>query len=73
MKEKNEKSLIERINGVDIYAVKDDNGKEIVPLKPICSALGVSYSSQVQKVQSHPNILFSCVAEQHNWCRRKAI
>lgn len=54
MKEKNEKILIERINGVDIYAVKDDNGKEIVPLKPICSALGVSYSSQVQKVQSHP-------------------
>ena len=54
MKQKNEKILIERINGVDIYAVKDDNGKEIVPVKPICQAIGVHPNPQLSKIKEHP-------------------
>lgn len=53
-KEKTERILIERINGVDIYAVKDENGKELVPIKPICEALRVLPHGQQDKIKSHP-------------------
>lgn len=53
MKEKTEMILIQRINGVDIYAVKDETGKEFVPVKPVCQAIGVQHARQIQKLQEH--------------------
>ncbi len=44
---------IGKINGVEIYAVKDEKGKDLVPIKPICQALGVNTPGQIQKIQSH--------------------
>ena len=54
MKEKTEKILIERINGVEIYAVKDDNKQILVPIRPICEAIGVSFQGQHNKLKEDP-------------------
>ena len=42
--------LISRINGVEILTVERD-GEIYVPIKPICAALGVNYSTQLEKIQ----------------------
>jgi len=41
------------INGVKITAV-DDHSTQLVPIRPICEALGVNYSSQYEKLKEHP-------------------
>ena len=41
------------INGVEISAVSDENGKIFVPVKPICDAIGVAYQTQHLKLQDH--------------------
>lgn len=41
--------LITRINDVDIFLI--DNEEKLVPIRPICDALGVDYKSQYQKLK----------------------
>lgn len=43
--------LITKINGVDIVTV-DCNGEIFVPIKPICQAVMVNYTTQLEKLQS---------------------
>ncbi len=53
-KEKTENRLsIGRINGVDIYAVTDENNNVFVPVKPICDAIGIAYERQYSKLKEH--------------------
>ena len=40
---------VAKINNVDILVI--ENGEKRVPLKPICEALGILFSSQLQKVK----------------------
>lgn len=46
-----EKQLIRRINGIEIYAENLD-GEVIIPIKPICTALGIAYQSQHEKLKT---------------------
>lgn len=48
-----ESKTITRINGVDIPAVVE-NGETYLPIKPICQAIGVNYTTQLEKLKSHP-------------------
>lgn len=45
-----ETSTIARINDTTIQ-VLSENGQKLVPVKPICEALGVDYSTQLQKLK----------------------
>ncbi len=49
-----EKLKIQIINGVEIFAVKDDKSQIFVPVKPICEAIGVAFQTQHLKLQEHP-------------------
>ena len=51
MKEKENRLSIGTINGVNIYAINDENGQTIVPIRPICEAIGVDYKAQYSKVK----------------------
>ena len=42
--------VVARINNVDIVIL--NQGKEVVPLKPICEALGIAWQSQHEKLKS---------------------
>ena len=53
MKKQENRLSIGRINGVEIFAVKDKDGKDLVPIKPICQALGIHPYAQHEKVKSH--------------------
>lgn len=44
--------LIARVNNVDIFII--DNSKRLIPIKPICEALGVDHSSQLTKLKGDP-------------------
>ena len=48
-----ERQLISTINSIDIYAVKDENANFFVPVKPICEAIGIDHSAQVQRIKRH--------------------
>ena len=58
----NEKQLT-RINGVEILTV-DRDGEVYVPIKPICEALTLNVSGQIQSVKRH-KILGSVVCTVH--------
>lgn len=45
-----EKQVIATINGNEIYAVEQD-GEVLVPIKPICQALGIDDKRQREKIQ----------------------
>lgn len=51
MKEKENRLSIGRINGVEIYAVIDEKGLTLVPIKPICQAIGIDFEGQRQRIQ----------------------
>ena len=53
MEKETNRLSIGRINGVEIYAVKDEDNKVFVPVKPICEAIGVAYEPQFSKVKHH--------------------
>ncbi len=54
------KNLISKINGVEIYAVM--NGDEVyVPVRPVCQAIGLSYSTQLEKLKEDPTFSASTV------------
>lgn len=44
--------LISTINNQGIVIVIDEDGQKFVPIKPICEALGVNYSSQLEKLEN---------------------
>ncbi len=52
-----ETKIITRINGVDIVATSDEL---LIPVKPICEALGIAFQVQHEKIKEHP-ILSSTV------------
>lgn len=41
---------VAKINGVSIVII--ENGEKLIAIKPICEALGIDYSSQLQKLKS---------------------
>lgn len=45
-----ERISIGRINGAEIYAVRNENGETYVPIKPICEAIGVADNKQREKI-----------------------
>lgn len=45
-------SIITRVNNVDIVAT--NNAEKLVPIKPICDALGIDAKVQRTKIQEHP-------------------
>ena len=49
---------IVRVNNVDIIATSDE--QQLVPIRPICEALGIAYERQSSKIKEHP-ILSSTV------------
>lgn len=53
-------NLITKINGADIVTV-DNDGEIFIPIKPICEAIGVNYSSQLEKLKSDPTFSDSVV------------
>ncbi|MDE6553339.1 MAG: phage antirepressor N-terminal domain-containing protein [Muribaculaceae bacterium] len=59
MKEKENRLSIGTINGVNIYAINDENGQTLVPIKPICDAIGVAH--QTQKTKIHEDEILSSV------------
>lgn len=52
--------LISKINGVDIVTV-EQNGEVYVPIKPICAAIGVNYTTQLEKLQNDETFSSSVV------------
>lgn len=52
--------MISRINGIDIVTVERD-GEIFVPIKPICTALGVSYPAQLEKLKADETFTDSTV------------
>lgn len=52
-----ETKIIARVNNVDIVATSDE---QMVPIRPICEALGIAYERQSTKLKEHP-ILSSTV------------
>lgn len=44
---------IARINNVDIVSTVND-GETLVPIKPICTAIGIDSKSQRNKIERHP-------------------
>ena len=49
MREINETRIIARVNDIAIVAMKDE--QQLVPIKPICDALGINYPSQYKKIK----------------------
>jgi len=45
-------TLVAKINNVDIVVV--ENGNKLVPIKPICEALGIDVDSQRKKLKEDP-------------------
>lgn len=41
------------INNVSLQVVADDR-EQLVAVKPVCEILGVNYTTQVEKLKSHP-------------------
>jgi hypothetical protein len=54
--------LISTINNQGIVIVIDESGQKLVPVKPICEALGIDYSSQLKKMKDD-DILCSTVVQ----------
>lgn len=44
-------NFIARVNNVDIVSTNDE--QKLVPIKPICEALGIAWEPQIKKVQEH--------------------
>lgn len=44
-------SIVTRVNNVDIVAT--NNAEKLVPIKPLCEALGIAWEPQRKKIQEH--------------------
>lgn len=49
-----ETKTIVRVNNVDIIATSDE--QQLVPIRPICEALGIDYSRQLKKIKDDPDL-----------------
>lgn len=47
-------TLITRINDVAIAATSNEQGEVLIPIRPICDALGVNSNKQIEKIKSDP-------------------
>ncbi len=52
---------IGKINGVEIYAVKKEDGTVLVPIKPICKAIGIDSEDELQRIQGDRRLLRASV------------
>lgn len=43
--------IVSKVNNVNIVAI-DENNEQLVPIKPICEALGISFQGQNEKIQN---------------------
>lgn len=59
-----QKQFITVVNGIEIAAVRNENKDFYVPLRPICDALTLNVSGQIQAVKRH-RILSSVVCTLH--------
>lgn len=59
-----DKQFITTINGIEIAAVRDEEHNFFVPVRPICDALTLNVSGQIQAVKRH-RILGSVVCNLH--------
>lgn len=50
MDTKENRLSIGKVNGIEIFAVKNEQNDVLVPVKPICTALGVDVKSQRAKI-----------------------
>jgi hypothetical protein len=44
-------TTLAKINNVSIQLVTDEKSQQLVPIRPICDALGIHYSSQLKKLK----------------------
>lgn len=51
MTEKESTLRLGSIHGIDITAVKNDMGQLYVPVKPICTILGIDFKTQYRKIE----------------------
>lgn len=47
------KQVITTVNGIQIVAVTDESYNTLVPIKPICDAIGVAFERQFSKLKEH--------------------
>lgn len=47
-------TMITRINDVAIAATSNEQGEVLIPIRPICVALGVNSNGQIEKIKSDP-------------------
>lgn len=47
-------TLITRINDVAIAATSNEQGEVLIPIRPICDALGVNSNGQIEKIKMDP-------------------
>lgn len=59
-----QKQFITIVNGIEIAAVRNENNDFYVPVRPICDALTLNVSGQIQAVKRH-RILSSVVCTIH--------
>lgn len=59
-----DKQFIAKVNGIEIAAVRDEEHNFFVPVRPICDALTLNVSGQIQAVKRH-RILGSVVCNLH--------
>ena len=52
---------IGKINGSEITAIKAEDGTVLVPIKPICAALGVDVESQRKKINEDEDLRSTAV------------
>ena len=45
-------STVAKINGTEITIIK--NGEKLIPVKPICTALGISHQKQIERLKNNP-------------------
>lgn len=48
-----DKQVITTVNGIQIVAVTDESYNTLVPIKPICDAIGVAFERQFSKLKEH--------------------
>ena len=65
-----ETKIIARVNNVDIVSTSDE---QLVAIKPICEALGISDRATTSKDSRASHFIFSWDAEHPNWTRWKAV
>lgn len=51
--EKKKRISIGKVNGSDIFAVTSESGEILVPIRPICEAIGVDHSAQTKRIKRH--------------------